>query len=123
MWPRVVEFMLACWLAMSPFIFNHAADAEWLWYSDLSCAAIVATASLCCYYRPLQRAHLVTLAVALWLLAFGRFAASHPHPAGLQNNMVVGLLLLMFSVIPSHAEQPAARWFTADFEARHPLRP
>lgn len=30
MWARVVEVMLGCWLAVSPFVFRHSADERWL---------------------------------------------------------------------------------------------
>lgn len=47
MWARVVEVMIGCWLAMSPFIFRHPADQEALWANDLPCAfGVVALALL-----------------------------------------------------------------------------
>lgn len=111
MWSRVVEFMLACWLAASPFIFRHGEDATVLWISDFACATVVGVLALISYWEPTRHAHLVTLLVALWLIGFGRFGSTAPLPPGLQNNMVVGLLLLMFALVPNDAARPPRTWF------------
>lgn len=111
MWARVVEFMLAVWLALSPLIFQHDDRAWLLWGSDFTCAALVAALALLSYYEPTRNAHLLTLAVALWLVVFGRFGASHPLPPGMQNNIVIGLLLMMFAIVPNHAARPPRIWF------------
>jgi len=111
MWARDVECMLGVWLLLSPFVFGHDPDATGLWASDLICAALVSTFALLSYGKPTQHAHLLTLLVALWLIGFGRFGAASPLPAGMQNNIVVGLLLLMFAIVPNHASRPPRRWF------------
>lgn len=111
MWARVVEFMLACWLAASPFIFSHSADATVLWISDYACATLVGTFALISYWRPMRHAHLLTLAVALWMVGFGRLGESAPLSAGFQNNMITGLLLLMFAIIPNDAFHPPKAWY------------
>lgn len=111
MWARVVEFMLAVWLAMSPFIFRHSDSAVVLWASDFACAGLVATFALLSYWNPARHAHLLTLLVALWLVGFGRFGASAPLPPGMQNEIVVGLLLLMLAIVPNHATSPPRNWF------------
>ena len=110
MWSRVVEFMLACWLAVSPFIFQHPEDAIALWMSDFACATAVATLALLSYWRPTRHAHLLIVPIALWMIGFGRFGDSAPLLAGLQNNIAVGLLLLMFAIIPNHATRPPESW-------------
>jgi hypothetical protein len=111
MWARVVEFMLGVWLAISPFVFRHADDATTLWISDFASAALVATFALLSYWQPTRHAHLLTLLVALWLVGFGRFGASSPLPSGMQNEIVVGLLLLMFAIVPNDASSPPRHWF------------
>lgn len=60
MWARVAEFMLACWLAMSPFIFRHSAEHWPLWASDFVCAMAVAALSLLSYWQPTRWAHRLT---------------------------------------------------------------
>jgi hypothetical protein len=110
MWTRVVEVMLGCWLAVSPFIFRHPASEWKLWANDLACAcAVVALALLSCW-PPLRHAHLAVGVVALWLLGFGYFAALHPLIPAMQNDLLVGLLLVMFAIISNEASLPPQAW-------------
>jgi hypothetical protein len=53
---------------------------------------------------------LLLLPVGAWLIAFGRFQQSPPLPPALQNDLVVGLLLLMFAIIPNEASLPPRAW-------------
>lgn len=110
MWSRVVEIMLACWLLVSPFVFQHSSQETMLWVSDFACAVAVATLAMLSYWPPTRHAHLVTVLVALWLILFGRFAVAAPIPPGYQNEMVVGLLLLMFAIVPNHAARMPLAW-------------
>jgi hypothetical protein len=109
MWARVIEVMLGCWLAMSPFIFRHGPEEKFLWFSDLFSALLVILLALISFWPPLRFAHVANLLVALWLIAFG-FWASYPVPPALQNDIVVGLLLLMFAIIPNEATLPPRPW-------------
>jgi hypothetical protein len=114
MWARVVEFMLGCWLAISPFIFQH--EDERLWLTDFAAALTVVTLALVSYWPPLHRAHLLLAAFALLLALYGRFAngldGSH-LPGGYQNYIIIGLLLVMFGIVPNHATRPPQGWLTA----------
>ena len=116
MWARVIEVMLGCWLALSPFVFRHEAEDRALWFNDLVSAMIVIVLALISFWAPLRFAHLANLLVALWLIAFGFFASSYPPPPALQNDIVVGLLLLMFAIVPNEAAKPPRPW--RDFLAR-----
>lgn len=109
MWPRVVEVMLAVWLALSPFIFPDASSnpSQWLLYG---LATLIATLALLSYWPPARRAHLGILIVAIGMILWGRFAASSPPPAGYQNLIAVGLLLVMFAIIPSDCLRPPPVW-------------
>ena len=109
MWARVIEVMLGCWLAMSPFIFRHGPEERVLWTNDFVSATLVIVLALISFWPPLRFAHVANLLVALWLIAFG-FWASYPAPPALQNDIVVGLLLLMFAIIPNEATLPPRRW-------------
>jgi len=106
MWARVVEFMLACWLCLSPFIFHHPEEATAMWANDFGIALLIAVLALASFLRRTGGAHWLLLGVALWLIVFGRFAAQAPLPPGLQNNIVIGLLLGMFAIIPNRADEP-----------------
>jgi hypothetical protein len=110
MWARVVEFMLGCWLAISPFIFRHPADDLRLWATDWIAASLVILFALLSYWPPLKHIHLATAVVALALVAIGRFSSWEHPPPGAQNQIVIGLLLLMFALVPSHASQPPETW-------------
>ena len=118
MWARVIEVMLGCWLAMSPFIFRHSAEDRVLWFNDLFAAMVVIMLALVSFWRPLRFAHVANLVITLWLIAFGFWASPYPAPPALQNNIVVGLLLLMFAMIPNEATRPPRPW--RDFVARKP---
>jgi hypothetical protein len=110
MWARVVEFMLGCWLAISPFIFRHPADEWGLWVVDWGAACLVMAFALLSYWPPLKRMHLATAVLSIGLIAVGRFFFGEHPPAGAQNQIMIGLLLLMFALVPSHASSRPEAW-------------
>ncbi len=109
MWARVVEVMLGCWLAISPFVFHHSRDDALLWYADWTAATLVTVLALLSYWRPTRWAHLLTIAVALAMVAAG-WLQDRPAPPGWQNHIVTGLILLMTAIIPNHAASPPRGW-------------
>lgn len=117
MWARVVEFMLGCWLAISPFVFRYGPEDTFQMMTDFALAAAITTLSLLSYWQPTRQAHLLTALLALGMIVYGRFAAPVPIPAALQNYILVGLLLLMFAIVPNHASQPPPAWY------RHSISP
>jgi len=110
MWSRGVELMFGCWLAVSPFIFAHSSEDTWLWVNDLSVAAIVCTLSLMSFARQMRHAHYGTLLIGVWLVGFGFFGAEPPPPAAYQNHVLIGMLLLMFAILPNDADRPPEAW-------------
>lgn len=109
MWPRNVEAMLALWLALSPFIFDVSARHSGVWAVDLAAAVLILVLSLGSYWRPLHRAHLGTAIVGLAVLLIG-YVQPRPVPSWHQNHVVVGLLLIMFAIIPGRASLPPSPW-------------
>lgn len=110
MWSRVVEFMLACWLAISPFVFGHSSDDMSLWIMDWTCALLIISFAMLSYWPPLRHIHVATAVVALVMIGYGRLSSpDHVAPA-LQNYILVGLLLLMFALVPNNASRPPRRW-------------
>lgn len=109
MWPRVVEIMLAVWLALSPFIFpeGSANPRTWVLYG---LATLVATLATLSYWERTRRAHLGILIVAIGMALWGRFAGSTPPSPGYQNLIAVGFLLIMFAIIPSDCLRPPHVW-------------
>ena len=110
MWARVVEVMIAIWLALSPFIFHHPAKETFLWMNDFICACLVALFALFSFWHPLRKIHLVTLAVAFWLWTQGYGNFPERASAAAQNSVVIGLLLLMLAIVPSYSEKSSFSW-------------
>jgi peptidoglycan/LPS O-acetylase OafA/YrhL len=109
MWPRNVEAMLALWLALSPFIFHIPGRHTGAWAVDLGAAVLIMVFSLASYWKPLRRAYVGTLAVGLGLAIYG-LVQSRPPPSWHQNHILVGLLLVMFAIIPVPANAPPRSW-------------
>ena len=113
MWARNIELMLGCWLIASPFVFRHLADQSSLWINDISCGSAVVVISLLSYAPRLKYVHLATAGVSLWLMLFGYFYQGYPTPPALQNDILVGLLLMMFAIIPNETTLPPPSWRNA----------
>lgn len=110
MWVRTIEIMLGCWLALSPFILRYPSDKTFLWASDFMCAGLILVFSLLSFYRPLNKMHLFNLGVAFWLWGLGYATfPEFPHPPQ-ENSVVIGLLVFMLSLIPTHSHEPPRLW-------------
>jgi hypothetical protein len=109
-WARVVEFMFGCWLAISPFVFAHALDQSALWATDWIAGALVITFALLSYWHPTRHAHLLTAVVACGLVLLGRFSSAEAPSPAQQNQIVVGLTLVMFVIVPNQASLPPTAW-------------
>ena len=111
MWPRVTEILIAVWLASSPWILAAPAESEFfLRVNALISAALIAFFALLSFRAASEKAHLLTIAVALWIIGVAFAAPNPPPPAMYQNFVVVGLLLLMIAVLPSRASEPPKAW-------------
>jgi hypothetical protein len=109
MWARVLEVAVGCWLLMSPFIFAHGAQpVEW-WVTDFAGGSATIILAMMSFWPPLQRIHLLSLGVALWLIS-GAFLSGTPTPPAVQNQMTVGLLLAMLTIIPTDSNEPPESW-------------
>jgi hypothetical protein len=110
MWPRVVEIMFGCWLLVTPFVFRTTtAIDDYAGHAVLSGALIAAASMLGCW-PPLRHAHLATLSVAAWLTLHGYFSAARPGPPAAQNEIVVGLIVLLFAILPNEVNQAPRSW-------------
>jgi hypothetical protein len=111
MWPRVVELLIAAWLASSPWIFAAPTKSEFfLGANALVSAAFIALFALLSFRTATEKAHLCSIAVALWIIGLAFAAPNPPPPAPYQNFVVVGLLLLMIAVLPSRVSEPPKAW-------------
>jgi hypothetical protein len=111
MWPRVAELVIAAWLAASPFVLAQEASPLGAppWLSDVSCAGLIAACALLSFTRRFGWLHFGEIAVAAWLLGYGFLAAPEATPA-LENDILMGLVLPMFAIIPNHATLPPLSW-------------
>lgn len=110
MWGRVVQVMLGWWLVLSPFIFNSFPDTPAVWINDWVCGAVVIVTSLLSWWPLTRYAYLTSLAVSTWLVGYAYFRGGYPSAPGFQNQILVGLTLLLFAIIPNDASQPPPRW-------------
>ena len=110
MWSRVVEVMLGCWLLMSPFLLEHETSEIAYWITDFTCGGAVILFGLLSYWRPTRHAHLLSLIAGGWLIGFAYFKGFGSAPPAAQNHLILGLLLIMFAVIPNHAGRAASEW-------------
>ena len=109
MWARHFEIALGLWLAASVFILAVPNEELAIWIIDLCAAALIVGLSLACHWKPLRRAHLGVLVIALALILFA-FVQPRPLPRWQQNHLLVGLMLAMFAVVPSRASEPPRPW-------------
>ena len=104
MWARIVEIILGIWLLSSVGIFANA-DAV----IDIACGiAVVALAALSLSKR-FNRAHLIILPIAAWLIIWG-YISGYPAPPHAQSQIIVGILLGMFAIIPTRSGEIPDSW-------------
>lgn len=108
MWARHYEVALAIWLSLSWLIFRYPQEASLLMIHDFVVAAAIATISLLNYkYRYIN---LLNLFTSLWLITLVFISNTTIHDAPYQNYMVIGLILLVFTIIPQRASSPPVEW-------------
>lgn len=110
MWPRVVEVMFGSWLVISPFVFRGTPELERYAVSMVVSGTLIAIASTLAFWSPAAGARYLTLLTSLWLMGHGYFAAARPGPPAAQNELVVGLLLVLFAILPNEINRPPAAW-------------
>ena len=110
MWPRVLEVAIGAWLLMSPFIFQHTAGADAYNLSQAAAGTAIIVASLLAIWPPAAAARGVTALATVWLIVHGYFSAARPGPPAAQNEIVVGLLLILFVLLPNDINAPPTPW-------------
>lgn len=107
MWARAIEITLACFLAISSFIFSYPENLLWL---DLVLAFFLALFSLLSFSHRLRKMHLCNLIISFFLIGLAYFAEGNPPAPPFQNYMVLGILLFMLVILPSEASKPPVPW-------------
>ena len=110
MWARVTEFMLGCWMLCSPFIFRgeHRGDAPVIW--DFTAGVLMITFALLSFWERTRYAHIGNLLLAIGMVLGPRIALAPEIPPAGENFMMIGLLLLMFAMVPNLASHPPHAW-------------
>ncbi len=110
MWARVIELMLAFWLAISPFVFDYPGHITFYWTTDFVCSALIALFSLLSFHLPLRKMHLCSLLVAFYLVSLGFILKDSPLQPALQNYLVLGITFLMLNIVPTDASDQPQPW-------------
>ncbi len=97
--------MLGLWLMASPFIFRSSGSMV----NEMLCGSLVLIFGFLSFWNRTRWAHFMILIVGLWLVISG-YAAGHPAPPQSQNEIIVGLVLGMFAIIPNRANEIPAAW-------------
>ena len=109
LWSRALELVLGCWLLLSPMVLGHT-GASALGLVDRGAGMLVVAIVAISLLPSLGRLHLATLPVALLLIAWSWSAFPRPGPAGAQNQILVGLVLGLLSMVPSYDTSPPEGW-------------
>ena len=109
MWARVTAIMLGFWLLASPFVFRFAETDGSSLANDLFCGLVILFFGFLSFWNRTGWAHFLILPVAAWLIIFG-YLAGHPAPPSAQNQIIVGLLLAMFAIIPNKTNEMPEAW-------------
>ena len=110
MWARVAEVLLGAWLCLSPLVFRGTDAIEEFVSTDLVIGSTVVVLSLLSFWSRTGGAHLLTAALGL---AFGAYAYAgweRPGPPAAQNELMVGLVLMLLGIIPNDCNEPPASW-------------
>lgn len=104
MWARICEIILAVWLVISYFAFEYHS------VEGVICAVLILIFALLSYIDKLNKMHLCQIIPTGWLIYLGFVYPTPWIPMGLQNYIVVAVLLLMFTIIPSNASDHPRPW-------------
>ena len=110
MWARVAELMLGCWLVLSPLIFRGTGQVERVAATDVAVGSLVIVLSLLSFWGRTAWAHFGTAVLAAGLSLFAYLAWERPGPPAVQNEITVGLLLLLLAIVPNEANDPPTPW-------------
>ena len=109
MWARIVEFFVACWLAASPFVL-HFSEESFLKANNIVCGILVALFALLSFCKRWGRMHLCTLGIGLWLWGISYMTFPLVASVPLENSALVGIVLLMLAIVPSHTARLSPSW-------------
>lgn len=106
MWAHTVVTLLGLWLVITPIIFRVPTMSGGLWLHDLSVGLLIMAFGAFSVFRKFDFLRLFNLLISLYLIIRAHFFFSHPRPPLEQNHYVIGLLLLMFIILPRWTNLP-----------------
>lgn len=115
MWPRTTELLLGVWLVVGPWLLDAPAVLR---AHDAVVGLAAACIALLAMRLPTRLVNLWNLVLGAWLVAFPLLWSRAIHSAGAQNELLVGLGLLMFAIIPTRCMQIPAAW--QSYFSHHP---
>ena len=110
MWPRVTEVLLGCWLLVTPFVFRGTDGVADYVFNAVFSGSIIIVASLLSFWQPARHARFLTLAASIWLALHGYFSAPRPGPPAAHNEITIGLILLLFALMPNEVNDVPEPW-------------
>lgn len=110
MWARILELILACWLFISTFILSYPQADSFMLTAHWACAGLIFLFSLLSFWRPLGKMHLFNIGIAFCLIGLGFTTFPQMAGAAEQNSVILGILLLILGVVPSHCNDPSPSW-------------
>jgi hypothetical protein len=114
MWARIAELLLGGWLIASPFVLSPERQLM-----ELLCGSSFIVLAALSFTQRWRTAHRLSIVIALVLASAAYFGASYPPSAAQQNDIITGLLVLMFAIVPSEASLPPRSW--RSFHTRRPV--
>lgn len=106
-----MELMLACFLAVSEFFIPSPLEySVFFWSNNLVCAFLIALSALLSYRKNLQKIHLITFFIAIYLILIAYLDYPEKFLLQHQSYVVLGLLFAMLSLVPSHSQVPPKSW-------------
>lgn len=108
MWGRWCEIAFGLWLLASPWVVPGSTTYRW---SCIVCGATAILFAAASFRRRWHLVHLATLGVAAWLMLHGWLGTrGEGNPPAPQNEILVGLVLATFAIVPSEAFRPSLPW-------------
>lgn len=110
MWARHFEIFLGFWIAISWLIFSYPPNMFVFTYVDWLTCIVISVFSLGSYWKKFRLLHLLNFIVGCILVGIAFVNKDQAEQPLFQNYVVLGLVLLMFSIVPSHSSLPPTRW-------------
>jgi hypothetical protein len=99
--------MLGFWLIVSPFVFYRGAALVLSF--ELICGFLVMIFGFLSFWRRTGWTRFLTVLVGLVLIGYGWFSG-YPSPPHAQNQIITGILLAMFAIIPNRVNEIPEEW-------------